>query len=80
MSRAVSKRRQAARSVVNQHNATNPFRSFYTNQLGLSQTPPVQLDAAPFTDIQDFNPNSETFGQAYFLVGFSSVGGPDLIR
>jgi hypothetical protein len=80
MSRAVAKRRAAARSIVDSHNATNPYRAKFSNQVGVSGTPPMQLDAIPFTDVQDFNPNSPTFGQFFFMVGFSKVGGKDLIR
>jgi hypothetical protein len=80
MSRAIAIRRRASRQVVDQHNATNQFRSFYSNQVAISSTPPMQLNAAPFKDIQDFNPNSATFGQFYFMAGFSRAGGPDIIR
>ena len=80
MSRAIGKRKQQAAALVNNRNAANPWRSLYSNQVAISGTPPTKLDAAPFSDLQDFNPNSKTFGQFFFMVGFSMVGGADLIQ
>ena len=62
------------------HQAHNPYRASYSNQVGVSGTPPVNLDGVPFDDIQDWDPSSPTLGQFFFMVGFSKVGGPDIIK